>query len=53
MSDAKTRQSSDSAQGGEGTTSLHNKGWSPLTKSIGTPPGNTQAPMPAKDEGTK
>ena len=53
MSDTKARQSSDSAQGGEGTNSLHNKGWDAMTKNIGTPPGNTQAPVPAKDEGTK
>ncbi len=53
MSDQKVRQASDSAQGGEGTRSLHNKSWSPLTKNIGTPPGNTQAPLPASDVGTK
>jgi hypothetical protein len=53
MSDIKERQSSDSKQGGEGTRSLHQKGWSPETKNIGTPPGNTQAPEPADDTGTK
>lgn len=53
MSDAKMRQQSDSKQGGEGTNSLHNKGYDPMLKNIGTPPGNTKAPMPAKDEGTK
>lgn len=53
MSDIKERQSSDSKQGGEGTNSLHNKGWDPMLKNIGTPPGNTQAPVPAKDVGTK
>lgn len=53
MADAKERQSTDSKQGGEGTRSLHNKGWSPMLKNIGTPPGNTQAPMPSKDVGTK
>lgn len=49
----KERQSSDNDQGGEGTRSLHNKGWDAMTKNIGTPPGNTQAPVPAKDDGTK
>ena len=49
----KSKQSSDAAQGGEGTVSLHNKGYDALTKNIGTPPGNTQATVPAKDEGTK
>lgn len=49
----KERQSSDSKQGGEGTRSLHQKGWDPMTKNIGTPPGNTQAPVPKKDVGTK
>lgn len=49
----KERQTTDSKQGGEGTNSLHQKGWDPLLKNIGTPPGNTQAPMPPKDTGTK
>ena len=53
MSDMKQRQHTDSKQGGEGTTSFHNKSYDPLLKNIGTPPGNTQAPVPAKDEGTK
>ena len=53
MANEKARQSSDAAQGGEGTVSLHNKGYDALTKNIGTPPGNTQAPTPQKDEGTK
>lgn len=53
MSDIKERQSTDSKQGGEGTNSFHNKSFDPLTKSIGTPPGNTQAPVPAQDVGTK
>ncbi len=53
MSDAKSRQSSDNAQGSEGTVSLHNKGWDAMTKNIGTPPGNTQAPTPPKEVGTK
>jgi hypothetical protein len=53
MSDIKERQSSDSAQGGEGTVSLHNKGYDPMLKNIGTPPGNTEAPEPADDTGTK
>ena len=34
MSNAKERQSTDSKQGGEGTNSLHNKGWEALTKNI-------------------
>jgi hypothetical protein len=49
----KERQTSDSKQGGEGTRSLHRKGWSALTKNIGTPPGNTQAVLPDKKVGTK
>jgi hypothetical protein len=53
MADAKTRQQTDSKQGGEGTNSLHNKGWEALTKNIGTPPGNTTAELPPKDVGTK
>jgi len=53
MSDAKARQQTDSKQGGEGTNSLHNKGWDPMTKNIGTPPGNTQAPTPDSKVGTK
>ena len=47
------KQSSDSAQGGEGTRSLHNKSWSPETKNIGTPPGNTQAVTPDSKVGAK
>lgn len=47
------KQTSDSAQGGEGTNSFHNKSYSPLTKNIGTPPGNTQAPLPSEKVGTK
>ncbi len=35
MSDAKARQSTDAKQGGEGTNSLHNKGWDFLSKDIG------------------
>jgi len=53
MANEKQRQSSDAAQGGEGTTSLHNKGYDPMLKNIGTPPGNTEASVPKKDEGTK
>lgn len=53
MSDAKTRQMSDSAQGGEGTVSLHNRSYDPMLKNIGTPPGNTQAPTPPSEVGTK
>lgn len=49
----KERQMTDSKQGGEGTRSLHRKGWEALLKNIGTPPGNTQAPTPPKDVGTK
>lgn len=49
----KQNQESDSSQGGEGTNSLHNKGWDPMLKNIGTPPGNTEATVPAKDERTK
>ncbi len=53
MSDEKARQTSDAAQGGEGTRSLHNKSFDPLLKNIGTPPGNTQAVLPSKEVGTK
>jgi len=49
----KENQTTDSKQGGEGTNSLHNKGWDPMTKNIGTPPGNTQAPEPVDETGTK
>jgi hypothetical protein len=34
MPDMKERQSTDSDQGGEGTNSLHNKGWDAMTKDI-------------------
>lgn len=53
MSDMKERQATDSKQGGEGTVSLHNRSYDPMLKNIGTPPGNTQAPTPPSDEGTK
>ena len=53
MSDVKERQTSDSKQGGEGTNSFHNKSYDALTKNIGTPPGNTQAPEPDNKTGTK
>jgi hypothetical protein len=53
MSDAKARQTTDAKQGGEGTNSFNGKSYDPMTKNIGTPPGNTKAPMPPKDEGTK
>ena len=53
MSDAKARQTTDAAQGGEGTNSLNGKSYEPMVKNIGSPPGNTQAPVPAKDVGTK
>ena len=53
MTDMKQRQHTDSKQGGEGTNSFHNKSYDAMTKNIGTPPGNTQAPVPAKDVGTK
>lgn len=49
----KERQTTDSKQGAEGTRSLHRKGWDPMLKNIGTPPGNTQAPEPPNDTGTK
>ena len=50
---SKERQTSDAAQGGEGTRSLNGKSWSPETKNIGTPPGNTAAPTPDRKVGTK
>ncbi len=53
MSDLRARQSTDAAQGSEGTVSLHNKSYDPMTKSIGTPPGNTEATTPDSKEGTK
>jgi hypothetical protein len=50
----KERQTTDSAQGGEGTRAVRGRGWNPgpLTKSIGSL-GNTKAPMPPKTQGTK
>ena len=53
MSDMKARQTTDAKQGGEGTNSFDGKSYEAMTKNIGTPPGNTAAPMPNKDEGTK
>lgn len=53
MADLKERQSTDSKQGGEGTNSLNGKSYDPMLKNIGTPPGNTQAPMPDQNVGTK
>lgn len=53
MSDPKQRQSTDSAQGGEGTVSLNGKSYDPMLKNIGTPPGNTKATEPELKEGTK
>ncbi len=50
---SKANQNPDDRQGGEGTKSLHNKSWDAMTKNIGTPPGNNEAPVPAKDVGTK
>ncbi len=50
---SKENQSTDNDQGGEGTNSFHNKSYDALTKNIGTPPGNTEAPVPPKDVGTK
>lgn len=52
MSDLKTRQSSDAAQGGEGTNSLHNKGWDFLSKDISNVE-NTQDKGKELDEHTK
>jgi hypothetical protein len=52
MSDIKSRQSSDNAQGGEGTNSLNGKSYEALTKDIGKVE-NTVAEVPAKDVGTK
>lgn len=49
----KERQTTDKAQGSEGTVSLHRKGWAPMTKNIGTPPGNTQDPGKPLKDGTK
>ncbi|NIO40797.1 MAG: hypothetical protein GTO41_11830 [Burkholderiales bacterium] len=52
MSDIRERQTTDSKQGGEGTTSLHNKGWDFLSKNIDNVE-NTAEPLPPKDQGTK
>jgi hypothetical protein len=52
MSDIRERQSTDSDQGGEGTNSLHNKGWDFLSKNIDNVE-NTEAEVPAIDTGTK
>ena len=53
MSDLKARQMTDSAQGGEGTNSLHNKSWDAmLTDEF----DSGQSQEPAKEgstEGTK
>jgi hypothetical protein len=49
----KERQSTDSKQGGEGTNSFHNKGYEALTVNIGKKLGQGEAPVPAKDTGTK
>lgn len=49
----KERQHTDSKQGAEGTRSLHRKGWSPMLKNIGTPPGNTKDPGKPLKDGTK
>lgn len=53
MASMTERQTTDSKQGGEGTNSFHNKGYDPMLKNIGTPPGNTQAPEPPAETGTK
>lgn len=52
MSDTKRNQSTDSAQGGEGTNSFNGKSYSPLTKDIGRV-ANTQAPVPDPKVGAK
>lgn len=52
MSDAKVRQSTDAKQGGEGTVSLHNKGWEALTKNIDAIE-NTVDPGKELNDGTK
>lgn len=52
MSDIKSRQSTDGKQGGEGTNSLHNKGWDAMTKPL--PQGNTSGgDKEGSKEGTK
>lgn len=53
MSDTKERQSSDSKQGGEGTRSLHNKGFDPMTKDIGNVSNTTGGDKEGSKEGTK
>lgn len=53
MSDIKSRQSTDSKQGGEGTNSLHNKGYDPMTKNIGRPGNTTGGDKVGSKEGTK
>lgn len=52
MGDTYERQTTDSKQGGEGTNSLHNKGWDFLSKNIDNVE-NTEAELPPLDNGTK
>lgn len=53
MSNLKERQSSDSKQGGEGTRSLHRKGWDFMSKNIGKPGNTTGGEKVGSKEGTK
>ncbi len=50
--DVKSRQSTDAAQGGEGTNSLHNKGWDAMLKNIDNVE-NTVDPGKPLDDHTK
>lgn len=52
MSDIKTRQTTDEDQGGEGTRSLHNKGWEAMTKD-GVPGNTSGGDKKGSKEGTK
>ena len=53
MSDIKERQSTDSKQGGEGTNSLHNKGYDFLSKNIDNVENTTGGDKTGSKEGTK
>ena len=49
MSDPKSRQTSDAAQGGEGTNSLHNKGWDAMYKDISNVENTEDGGKPLED----
>ena len=58
MSDLKANQTTDSKQGGEGTNSLHNKSYDPMTTSVNASTGvnaekSKDKNLPPITEGTK